>query len=172
MQNITAEYLMRAEIWLLITTLFYFLINGAQIFETLVVVPKWTAFPPQTFHFLADKNGTSLKIFWICAHSIHEITFILAIAFTWQIAPICNALLILFVLHFLVRVWTILYFAPNIINFEKIAIAPIQQALPANLIDKTSLWQKLNYIRVALFLGISIALLPLYFQLLHTPAQQ
>ncbi len=45
MNNIAAEYHSRAETWLVITTLFYYLMNGAQIFETAVIVPKWTAAP-------------------------------------------------------------------------------------------------------------------------------
>ena len=43
--NITESYLSRAELWMTITTLAYFLMNGAQIFETAVLVPKWTANP-------------------------------------------------------------------------------------------------------------------------------
>lgn len=35
-----ANYIVRAETWLFITTLVYFLMNGAQIFETAVIVPK------------------------------------------------------------------------------------------------------------------------------------
>ena len=49
MENITRDYLAKAEIWLFITTLIYFLMNGAQIFETAVLVPKWTVSPPQSF---------------------------------------------------------------------------------------------------------------------------
>jgi hypothetical protein len=59
--NITEDYLSRAELWMIITIVTYFLINGAQIFETAVFVPKWTANPPGTFSLLANKNGTSLK---------------------------------------------------------------------------------------------------------------
>jgi hypothetical protein len=55
MDNITIDYLTRAEIWLFITTHIYFLMNGAQIFETAVFVPKWTASPPETLKLLNDK---------------------------------------------------------------------------------------------------------------------
>lgn len=107
MENITASYLTRAELWLCITTLIYFLMNGAQIFETLVFVPKWTTSPPDNFKLLLDGQGTSLKNFWIIFHSLHEITFILAIVFCWKIDPVRNWLLILFAVHFAVRVVTL-----------------------------------------------------------------
>ncbi|PBQ33225.1 transposase [Sphingobacteriaceae bacterium] len=163
MENLNANYIVRAEIWLFATTLLYFLMNGAQIFETAVIVPKWTAAPPESFKWLADKNGASLKIFWIVLHSIHEITFILAIVFCWRLDPIRNGLLILFALHFAVRVWTILYFAPHIMNFEKITET---QNTVENLVDKTLLWKNLNYLRVTFFLLLSFALIPLCVKLL------
>lgn len=164
MENITASYLTRAEIWLCITTLIYFLMNGAQIFETLVFVPKWTASPPDNFKLLLDGQGTSLKNFWIVFHSLHEITFILAIVFCWKIDLVRNWLLILFAVHFAVRVWTLSYFAPNIIDFQKVAENP---SLAKDLISRTSLWQTLNYIRVAIFIAVSIGLIPLCIKLFN-----
>lgn len=163
MESLNSNYIIRAEIWLFITTLLYFLMNGAQIFETAVIVPKWTAQPPESFKWLADKNGASLKSFWIIMHSIHEIAFIMAIVFCWKLDPIRNGLLLIFMFHFAVRVWTILYFAPNIIHFEKVAETRL---IAEDLASKTSLWKTLNYIRVALFLILSFALIPLCIKLL------
>ncbi len=164
MENITSNYLTRAEIWLCITTLIYFLMNGAQIFETLVFVPKWVAFPADNFKLLLDGKGASLKFFWIIFHSLHEITFILAIIFCWKIAPVRNWLLVLFAIHFAVRVWTISYFASHIIYFQKVAENP---SLAEDLISRTSLWQTLNYIRVAIFISVSIGLTPLCIKLFN-----
>lgn len=164
MENITLSYLTRAELWLCITTLIYFLMNGAQIFETVVFVPKWTASPPDNFKLLLDRQGASLKNFWIIFHSIHEITFILAIVFCWKIDPVRNWLLILFAIHFAVRVWTLSFFAPNIIHFQKVAETP---SLAKNLINRTSLWQTLNYMRVAIFMAVSMGLIPLCIKLIN-----
>ncbi len=132
--------------------------NGAQIFETLVFVPKWTDSPPNNFKLLLDGQGTGLKTFWIVFHSIHEITFILAIVFCWEIELIRHWLLILFAIHFAVRIWTVSYFAPNIIRFQKIAET---QSKEENLLSKASVWQKLNYLRVSIFMALSIGFIPL-----------
>lgn len=158
MESLTTNYVTRAEIWLCITTLLYFLMNGAQIFETLIFVPKWASSPPDNFKLLLDGKGTSLKIFWIVFHSLHEVAFILAIIFCWKIAPVKNWLLILFAVHFVIRVWTLSFFAPNIIDFQKMAET---QSFPKDLISRTSLWQTLNYVRVALFVAVSCGLIPL-----------
>ncbi|MBC8173077.1 MAG: transposase [Chitinophagales bacterium] len=164
MDNISVEYLSRAETWLFITTLFYFLMNGAQIFETAVIVPRWTASPPESFQMFKGKYGLDFKTFWITLHSIHEITFILAIIFCWNLEVIRNWLLILFAIHFAVRVWTLIYFAPNIIEFQKIANTT---SVGSALLKRTTRWKNLNYLRVGLFIAVSIALIPLCIKLLH-----
>src|SRR5690606_7055986 len=120
MEQLTAHYLTRAEIGLFITTLAYFMMNGAQLFETTVIIPKWTASPPESLAMLGGKYGFDLKTFWIVTHSLHEITFLLALIFCWKIDPVRNWLLFLFFLHVAVRAWTLLYFAPNIVEFQKI----------------------------------------------------
>jgi hypothetical protein len=96
-------------------------------------------------------------------HSIHEVTFIAAIAFCWQIDTIRNWLLILFVIHFAVRVWTLVYFAPNIIEFQKIANSGNNEI---SLLNKVSQWKNLNYLRVAIFIAVSFGLIPLFIKLL------
>jgi len=161
--NLSTNYLSRAETWLFITTLAYFLMNGAQIFETAVIVPKWTASPPESFQLFKGKHGLDFKPFWIAMHSVHEITFILAIIFCWKIDPIRNWLLILFAVHFAVRVWTLAYFAPNIIEFQKIANMNNDGT---DLLNRVTLWRNLNYLRVGIFIIVSIGLLPLCLKLL------
>ena len=157
--------LAKPEFWLCLSTLIYFIMNGAQIFETLVFVPKWTTSPPDNFKLLLDGSGTSLKSFWVIFHSIHEVTFILAIIACWNMSQTRNYLLLLFGIHFAVRIWTILYFAANIIAFQKIAETG---ELVDNLASKIATWQRLNYLRVAIFIAISIALVPLCLELLKT----
>jgi hypothetical protein len=164
METITTDYVTRGAIWLFITTLIYFLMNGAQIFETAVIVPKWTASPPESLQLFKGKYGLDFKVFWIVLHSIHEITFILAIVFCWKLDPIRNWLLIFFLLHFAVRVWTLAYFAPNIIEFQKLAN---EGTAHAELLSRTSLWRTLNYIRVGIFMAVSLGLIPLCIKILN-----
>lgn len=165
METVTTSYLTRAEYWVFATLLVYFLMNGAQVFETLVFVPKWTSSAPSAFNLLVDGKGASLKTFWIVLHSIHEIIFITAIVFTWRIPGIRMWMIILFTAHFAVRVWTIAYFAPNIIEFQKIATG--SSSFTIDVSDKVSLWQKLNYARVAIFVAVSLAMIPVYQMLLQ-----
>src|SRR5690606_7505933 len=147
MENITASYLTRAELWLCITTLIYFLMNGAQLFETLVLVPKWVDSAPDNFRLILSGPGTSLKTFWIIFHSLHEISFIIAIIFCWKIDPVKNWRVLLFDIHFTVIIWTLAYSAPNIMDVQKNAetSSPVK-----DLANRVSRGQTLNYVRVSI----------------------
>lgn len=169
MNTTTLQDLAKAEMWLLITTLVYFLMNGAQIFETVAVVPKWSASPPESFVLISGPYGINLKAFWIILHSVHEIIFFIALYFCWKIDPIRNWLLLLLGIHFAVRAWTLLYFAPNIMAFQKISTD--SSFAHVDLIAKTTLWRTLNYIRVAIFIGVSIGLVPLLFKVINLKAR-
>jgi hypothetical protein len=74
-----------------------------------------------------------------------------------------NGLLILFAVHFAVRVWTLAYFAPNIIDFQRIAHTT---GYAKDLVSRTSVWKTLNYVRVAIFMAVSFGLIPLLFKVL------
>lgn len=147
----------RAQLALLLTTLVYFAMNGAQIFETAVLIPKWSAAPPESFGLLRGPYALDLKTFWIVAHSVHELTFIAAIVLCWKL-ELRNPLLVLFALHLAVRVWTLAYFAPQIIDFQ--AIATVTES-PVDLTERVQHWRSWNYLRVGIFLAVSFGMVPL-----------
>jgi hypothetical protein len=149
--------LTNGAVWMCVTTLAYFLLNGAQIYETFVVVPRWTAAPPESLHYFKGKYALDLKTFWMAIHALHEMTFILAIIFCWKL-PIRNMLVSLFMVHFAVRAWTIVYFAPKIFAFQSVA----NEEKTMNHMPQLALrWRQMNYIRVAVCIAISLALIPL-----------
>jgi hypothetical protein len=67
-------------------------------------------------------------------------------------------LLVLFAAHLGVRIWTIAYFAPTIIAFQHL---PPPAEVDPSLVASAALWRNLNYLRVGVFVAISLALLPL-----------
>jgi hypothetical protein len=147
---------------LFVTTLLYFAMNGAQIFETAVLVPKWTAAAPESFVLFRGPHAIDLKTFWIATHSIHEVSMIVAIILCWKL-DVRNALLLIFVLHFAVRAWTLGYFAPEIISFQRIAESG---EAGANLVLRVNRWKSLNLLRVASFVALSLAMIPLCYRAL------
>lgn len=148
----------RALPWLIATTLVYAVMNGAQIFETLVIVPAWTAAPPESLALFQGPYGLDFRAFWIATHTVHELTFVAAVVACWRLPRIRNWLLVLLVVHSAVRAWTLLYFAPEIIEFQ--AIPPSDGVDPA-LLAEAGRWRDLNLVRVGIFVAVSFALLPL-----------
>jgi hypothetical protein len=158
----SSDYLANGLVWLVTTTAFYFLMNGAQVFETALIVPAWTASPPESLGMFQGKHRLDFKVFWIVTHSLHEITFILALVFCWKVPDVRNWLLVLLAAHVAVRVWTIAYFAPTIIAFQQKPYAP---TVDPDLVAKAARWRNLNYLRVAIFMAINVALLPLILRM-------
>lgn len=157
-------YLVRAACWLSATILLYFLMNGAQLFETAVIVPKWTASPPNSLQLFRGTYGLDFKKFWIVAHSLHEVSFLLALAFCWQLPQVRKALLALLLAHFAVRAWTLGYFAPRIIEFQRLANEGV---ISEDLAAEAARWRQLNYLRVGVFVLVSLGLLPLLVRVLR-----
>ena len=155
MDTPTPAYLRRALVWLGVTTSLYLLMNGAQIFETLLVVPSWTAAPPASLGMFQGDYRLDFKAFWIAFHSVHEIAFILALVVCWRLRSIRRWLLILVAVHFAVRVWTVAYFAPTIIEFQGLAAS---SEIDPDLVHRASQWRALNLLRVAVFLAVNLAL--------------
>jgi hypothetical protein len=141
--------------WLLWCVMAYFVMNGAQIMETAIMVPAWTAAPPSTLYFFQKPYGLDFKVFWITVHSIHEIIFIIALVLNWKDSQRRNPLLLLFVAHMAVRVWTVSYFAPTIIWFQ---LLPVTDTVDNLLVQKAALWKNLNYLRVGLFIAINVSM--------------
>lgn len=150
------------HISLFVTTLLYFAMNGAQIFETAVFVPKWTAAAPDSFTLFRGPHAIDLKTFWIASHSIHEVSMIVALILCWKL-EIRNALLLIFVLHFAVRAWTLGYFAPEIMSFQRIAESG---EAGVNLAARVVRWKNLNLLRVAAFVLLSWAMIPVCYRAL------
>ncbi len=158
MGGLSTSYLRRALFWLVTTTAVYLLMNGAQVFETVLIVPAWTAAPPASLGIFQGQYGLDFKVFWIVFHSLHETTLILALALCWKLTSIRQWLLGLLVVHVAVRVWTVAYFAPTIIAFQSMPHSPTVD--PA-LVQKAAQWRSLNIIRMVLFMAVNLALLPL-----------
>ena len=156
--EVRRRYLARALGSLIVTTAVYLLMNGAQIFETVLIVPAWTAAPPASLGLFHGAYGLDFKAFWIAFHSIHELTFIVALVACWRLPSIRWALVALLGVHAAVRVWTIAYFAPTIIAFQGL---PASTQIDPGLVAEAARWRTLNLLRVLVFVLVNLALFPL-----------
>jgi len=141
--------------WLFYSICAYFIMNGAQVWETAIMVPAWTEAPPASLLFFQKPYGLDFKIFWIVTHGIHELIFIIALVLNWKIKPRRNLMLLVLAGHIAVRAWTLLYFAPTIMEFQQI---PYSDTVDTLLQEKAAQWRNLNYVRVAIFFALNMIL--------------
>jgi hypothetical protein len=150
----------RATLWLFIATAAYFIMNGAQLWETAIMIPAWTAAPPESLFFFKGPYGLDFKNFWIIVHSSHEVLLIIALIFNWKLKKTRNLMLLLLVAHVAVRVWTLQYFAPTIIEFQNMEL---QSMVDTALVEKAAEWRNLNYLRVGVFFLINLGYATLFW---------
>lgn len=129
---------------------------GGSFYEALVVYPAWSASPPATLALLQGPNSVDSTPFWIPIHVGLEIMLVVALTLNWRARARRNLVLLAIGIHALVRVWTFMYFVPEILAFA--SIAP-NGPHPSDLVARTELWGRLGWIRRALIGLDSVTLL-------------
>jgi hypothetical protein len=98
---------------------------GGGLYETLVVDPAW---PERPGIIQAQNGGISRRRFWIPAHTLFELLLIVALIAVWNDADVRLALLVALVSHAVMRVWSLVYFVPDAVKFEKADPAAVDEA--------------------------------------------
>lgn len=147
----------KPDLWLFIIICAYFVMNGAQLWETAIMIPAWTEAPPASLIFFLEPYGLDFKVFWIVVHSVLGLLFIAALIFNWKTTR-RYYMLFLLILHLAVRAWTLIYFVPEIIEFQNM---PYSETVDPELVERASLWKNLNYLRVGFFTAVNLGLLAL-----------
>ena len=151
--NTMTDRTLRADQWLYVATALYFVMNGAQLWETSIMVPAWTAGPPASLFFFKTAYGLDFKLFWIVVHSVHEVFLLLALLFSWHIKQRRSAMIGLLVVHVALRIWTLQYFAPTLMQFMAMDVKPF---VDSELLERATIWKNLNYLRVGLYILVNL----------------
>jgi hypothetical protein len=147
---------LRADKWLLYSLSACFFMTGASLWETVIFTPAWTLGVPSSLAILQPPNGLNPVYFWVIVHSLFEIIFIAALVFNWKIKETRKPLLAIFALYAVIRIWTLCYFAPTFIEFQKI---PYNQIVDISLTQRTQLWKNLNYLRTGILIYLNLWML-------------
>ncbi|HTB98472.1 MAG TPA: hypothetical protein VK716_15790 [Terracidiphilus sp.] len=146
----------RADAWLLYCLSAFWLMTGASLWETAVFVPIWASARPGALTVLKGDVGMDAAYLWVSVHSIFEVILLFTLISNWNDRPRRNALLAFTFLYAVVRAWTILYFAPSFLTFQRLS-ANSQFANP--LLEGVVRWKNLNLIRTSLVTGLNVAFL-------------
>jgi hypothetical protein len=146
-----------ADWLLLISTIVFLLENGAALWESFNVIPLMSQAPPASFYIFQGEYGLRYANFWIGIHSLLQLLLIAAIILNWKHKARRKMLLIVFTVFILVRVWTILYFAPTIMSFWDY---PYSQTIDETLRAKAKTWESLSLVRTSISFVLAFVMIP------------
>jgi len=131
--------------WSLILLCFSFAVAlGGGIFEHSVLMPIWSKSPPSSFSITQTGSGVPLQRFWIPVHIAITVFIILSLVITWGHATVRRFLLIALVSYIVMRVWSALFFIPEMLAFQKV---PVDSPPSAELLTRVSKWTFWSWFR-------------------------
>jgi hypothetical protein len=146
-----------ANIFLFALTVSFLILLGGGNYEAINVTHRVASAPPKSLAMLQGPYGFFPIFFWIIFHPLTELLFVLALIFNWRVSRYRRKLLIIaFSGTILIRIITMLYFAPET---GVIASAPFSDTVDQALLERTQLWETLNYFRLAAYYIIAVILI-------------
>ncbi len=134
---------------------------GGGLFESTVLGPLWSRSPPGSFAIVQPGTGVPLQRFWIPVHTVITLAFIASLVAAWRERAVRRLLLIGLGSYVVMRVWSGLYFIPEMLVFQKV---PLDSAPSAELSARVSSWTFWTWFREPLdIVSFLCALLALHW---------
>jgi hypothetical protein len=133
---------------------------GGGLYEHIVVMPIWSASPPSSFSIIQPETGVPLQRFWVPIHAAITAFILLTLFLTWGDISVRRMLLIGLASYIVMRVWSGLFFIPEMLKFQKI---PLDAAPSAELLVRVARWKLWTWLREPLdIMSLLCWLLALY----------
>ena len=110
---------------------------GGGLYEHIVLTPMWSKSPPSSFSIIQPTTGVPLQRFWIPVHAAITLFIILSLMMTWSDMTVRRLLLVALVCYIVMRVWSFLFFIPEMLAFQNV---PLDSAPSADLAARVSRW--------------------------------
>jgi hypothetical protein len=134
---------------------------GGGLYEHIVLTPLWSNSPPSSFCIIQPTTGVPLQRFWIPVHTAITLFIILALVMTWSDMTVRRLLLVVLVSYIVMRVWSGLFFIPEMLAFQKV---PLDSGPSAELSARVSKWTFWTWFREPLdIISFLFSLLALYW---------
>jgi hypothetical protein len=114
---------------------------GGGIYETLLVDRVW---PDNPAVIQPERGGLDRKLFWMPAHTLYELALFISLWMLWSAGDARWWIAAALVVHFAARAWSMAYFIPRALRFEKLGDLTQEQRLEARR------WTRLSRYRPAL----------------------
>lgn len=148
--------------WSLILLCFFMAVAlGGGIYEHVVLMPLWSASPPASFAVIQPGTGVPLQTFWIPVHAGVTVFLPLSLFLTWRDGRVRRLLLIGLASYIVMRVWSGLFFIPEMLAFQRI---PVTAPLLPELSARVASWTYWSWFREPLdIISFLCVLLALYW---------
>jgi hypothetical protein len=90
---------------------------GGGIYETLLVDRVW---PDNPAIIQPKRGGINRALFWMPAHTLYELALFFALWMVWAVTDARWWTVAALVVHFAARAWSLAYFIPRALRFEKL----------------------------------------------------
>jgi hypothetical protein len=129
---------------------------GGGMYESIVVMPQWSAHPPASFAIIQKATGVPLQKFWIPVHILITIGIAASLITNWKYADRRNLIIISLISYVVMRAWSFAYFIPEMLRFQSI---PLEQPQTPALLNRVRTWTRLTWFREPLDLITQFCLL-------------
>jgi hypothetical protein len=110
---------------------------GGGLYEQIVLTPLWSGSPPSSFSIIQPGTGVPLQNFWIPVHAAITIFILLSLFLTWRRIKVRYRLLIGLGSYIVMRVWSALFFIPEMLAFQRV---PLDSPPSADLSARVASW--------------------------------
>src|SRR5262249_34589129 len=90
---------------------------GGGIYETLLVDGVW---PNNPAVIQPNRGGINRVLFWMPAHTLYELALFVALWVVWGLTAARWWTVAALTVHFAARAWSMAYFIPRALRFEKL----------------------------------------------------
>lgn len=147
---------MASELTLLFAGLAEALAVGGGFYESVVVMPQWSARPPASFAIIQERTGVPLQRFWIPVHVLITVGLLVSLAANWKAPDRRWLILAALASYAVMRAWSFAYFIPEMLSFQK---AALDAPSTPELLDRVRRWTRLTWFREPLDLFTLLSLL-------------
>jgi hypothetical protein len=95
---------------------------GGGLYEHIVLMPLWALSPPTSFSIIQAGTGVPLQDFWIPVHVAITVFLLLSLVLAWKDRRVRLILCIGLGSYLIMRVWSILFFIPEMLSFQKVPL--------------------------------------------------
>jgi hypothetical protein len=120
---------------------------GGGLFESIVLAPLWSSFPPGSFSIIQPGTGVPLQRFWVPVHAAITAFMLVSLVLTWRDTAVPRLLFLALAFYLVMRVWSALYFIPEMHAFQQV---PADAPTSADLSKRVSDWTFWTWFRETL----------------------